>query len=137
MAGRMKQPVATGGKWDPLESGSNRPIRNRWQPTATVSEHGRQGVDGSSPSEGSAKAPHVGGFSFGATCSPANVRWVLSRAWSSRVQNGVARKHAWPTEKLTRGGMKSINRIEPAAVSKSVSNSKRAASANRATASSH
>jgi hypothetical protein len=26
--------------------------------------HGKEGVDGSSPSEGSAKAPHVGAFSF-------------------------------------------------------------------------
>src|SRR5206468_1036914 len=32
------QPVATGGKWDALENHSNRPIRNRWQRTATVSE---------------------------------------------------------------------------------------------------
>src|SRR6266852_396685 len=32
------QPVATGGKWDALENRSNRPIRNRWQPTATVPE---------------------------------------------------------------------------------------------------
>jgi hypothetical protein len=30
--------VATGGKWDTLENGSNRPIGNRWQPTATVSQ---------------------------------------------------------------------------------------------------
>jgi NAD(P)-dependent dehydrogenase (short-subunit alcohol dehydrogenase family) len=30
------QPVATGGKWDTPENRSNRPIRNRWQPTATV-----------------------------------------------------------------------------------------------------
>jgi hypothetical protein len=26
--------------------------------------HGKEGVDGSSPSEGSAKAPHVGAFAF-------------------------------------------------------------------------
>src|SRR5437868_15171897 len=32
------QPVATGGKWDALENRSNRPIRNWWQPTATVPE---------------------------------------------------------------------------------------------------
>jgi len=32
------QPVATGGKWDALENRSNRAIRNRWQPTATVSQ---------------------------------------------------------------------------------------------------
>jgi hypothetical protein len=30
--------VATGGKWDALENRSNKPIRNRWQPTATVSQ---------------------------------------------------------------------------------------------------
>jgi hypothetical protein len=32
------QPAATGRKWDALENRSNKPIRNRWQPTATVSE---------------------------------------------------------------------------------------------------
>ncbi len=32
------QPVATGGKWNTLENRSNKPIRNRWQPTATVPE---------------------------------------------------------------------------------------------------
>jgi hypothetical protein len=31
--------------------------------------HGKEGVDGSSPSEGSAKAPHVGAFAFRTTCS--------------------------------------------------------------------
>ena len=32
------QAGATGGKWDRLENGSNGPLGNRWQPTATVSE---------------------------------------------------------------------------------------------------
>jgi hypothetical protein len=32
------QPVATRGKWEGAENGSNGPIGNRWQPTATVSE---------------------------------------------------------------------------------------------------
>ena len=32
------QPVATGGKWNTPKNRSNKPIRNRWQPTATVSE---------------------------------------------------------------------------------------------------
>jgi hypothetical protein len=32
------QLVATGGKWNTPENRSNKPIRNRWQPTATVSE---------------------------------------------------------------------------------------------------
>jgi hypothetical protein len=32
------QPVATGRKWQCSENGSNKPIGNRWQPTATVPE---------------------------------------------------------------------------------------------------
>jgi hypothetical protein len=36
--------------------------------------HGKEGVDGSSPSEGSAKAPHIEAFSFRPTCSSSNVR---------------------------------------------------------------
>ena len=28
----------TGGKWDDPENRSNKPIRNQWQPTATVSQ---------------------------------------------------------------------------------------------------
>jgi len=32
------QPVATGGKWNTPKNRSNKPIRNRWQPTATVPE---------------------------------------------------------------------------------------------------
>ena len=48
--------------------------------------HGKKGVDGSSPSEDFAKAPHVGAFSFRPTCSLLNVRWVWSRLWSFRVR---------------------------------------------------
>ncbi len=48
--------------------------------------HGEEGVDGSSPSEGSAKAPHVGAFSFRPTCSLSNVQRVWSRLWSFRVR---------------------------------------------------
>ncbi len=48
--------------------------------------HGKEGVDGSSPSEGSAKAPHVGAFSFRPTCSLSNVQRVWSRLWSFRVR---------------------------------------------------
>ena len=46
---------------------------------------GKEGVDGSSPSEGSAKTPHVGAFSFRSICSASIVRWVWSRLWSFRV----------------------------------------------------
>jgi len=49
------QPVATGGKCDDPENGSNKPIGNRWQPTATASD-GKEGVDGSSPSDGFASS---------------------------------------------------------------------------------
>jgi hypothetical protein len=35
---KRAQPVATGGKWEDAENGSNKPIGNRWQPTATVPE---------------------------------------------------------------------------------------------------
>jgi hypothetical protein len=57
--------------------------------------HGKEGVDGSSPSEGSAKAPHVGAFVFSLTCGVGSVRWVWSRLWSFRVQNGTERRAAF------------------------------------------
>ena len=47
--------------------------------------HGKEGVDGSSPSEGFANALHVGAFSFRPTCSSSNVRWVWSRLWSFQL----------------------------------------------------
>jgi len=47
--------------------------------------HGKEGVSGSSPEEGFAKAPHVGVFSFRSACSLSNVRWVWSRLWSLQV----------------------------------------------------
>src|SRR5205085_3789034 len=52
--------------------------------------HGKEGVDGSSPSEGSAKAPHVGAFAFRTTCSSSNVRWVWSRLWSFRARDSTS-----------------------------------------------
>jgi hypothetical protein len=55
---------------------------------------GKEGVNGSSPLGGSAKAPHVGAFVFRSTCRVGSVRWVWSRLWSFRVQNGVARGRA-------------------------------------------
>ena len=35
-----------------------------WLQPSLPTRDGKEGVDGSSPSEGSAKAPHVGAFSF-------------------------------------------------------------------------
>jgi hypothetical protein len=49
--------------------------------------HGKEGVDGSSPSEGSVKVPQNGAFRFGFTCTISSVRQVWSRLWSFQVQN--------------------------------------------------
>jgi hypothetical protein len=51
--------------------------------------HGKEGVDGSSPSEGSAKAPHVGAFSFRPTCTKSNLRWLWSRLWKPGRRGGL------------------------------------------------
>src|SRR5690349_9032394 len=48
--------------------------------------HGEEGVDGSSPSEGSAKDPQSGAYSFGCTCTINSVRWVWSPLWSLQVE---------------------------------------------------
>src|ERR671937_2987045 len=60
--------------------------------------NGKEGVDGSSPSEGSAKAPHVGAFfvAFGSTCRWLSARWIWSRLWRFQIQmNGrSARRRA-------------------------------------------
>jgi hypothetical protein len=47
---------------------------------------GKEGVDGSSPSEGSAKNLPIGSFPFGLTCTIPNVRWVWSALWSFQIQ---------------------------------------------------
>jgi hypothetical protein len=49
--------------------------------------HGKEGVNGSSPLEGSAKAPEIGAFSFGSTCGLSNVSQVWSPLWSLQVEN--------------------------------------------------
>jgi hypothetical protein len=68
---------ATGGNRWQME-GPRKPLKQADpQPVAThgnrFAAHGKEGVDGSSPSEGSAKGPHVGAFPFRATCSLSNV----------------------------------------------------------------
>jgi hypothetical protein len=47
--------------------------------------HGKEGVDGSSPSEGSAKVPQIRHFPFGSACTFNNVHWVWSRLWSLQI----------------------------------------------------
>jgi hypothetical protein len=56
----------------------------------TLDLHGKEGVNGSSPSEGSAKAPHVGAFAFDPTCRVAQ-RAVGMEPFMEGIQNGVAR----------------------------------------------
>jgi hypothetical protein len=92
---KRAQPLGTGGKWDTPKNRSNRPTRNRWQPTATGSQRMvRRGSTVRVRQEGSAKAQHVAAFAFSSpTCTVGSVRWIWSRLWSFRVQNGVARKH--------------------------------------------
>jgi hypothetical protein len=54
---KRAQPVATGRKCDGPDNGSNKPIRNRWQPAA-----GKEGVRGSSPREGFRKFLLISSF---------------------------------------------------------------------------
>src|SRR5881394_2664683 len=99
--------VATrGNRWQTGRAGR----RRKQAETVAVScdrlpeaAHGKEGVDGSSPSEGSAKAPHVGAFSFRPTCSLLNVRWVWSRLWSFRVREGERRPILSPGRQCCRG----------------------------------
>jgi hypothetical protein len=49
-----------------------------------------QGVDGSSPSEGSAKAPENGACSFGLTCTIDSVQRVWSPLWSLQIEKCLA-----------------------------------------------
>src|SRR6266508_6371999 len=84
--------------------------RNRWQLVATgdarkrlgqaktvavgcdqlpIGAHGKEGVDGSSPSEGSAKAAEIAAFCVEGTCTSPSMRWVWSRLWSFQIQNAL------------------------------------------------
>jgi hypothetical protein len=84
--------VATGGNRSQIagrENGLNRPKTvavgcHRLPPRL----HGKEGVDGSSPSEGSAKR-RTWRFFFRSSCSPPSVRWVWSLKWSFRVEKSA------------------------------------------------
>ena len=58
-------------------------------PVTLPNFHGKEGVDGSSPSEGYAKAPHNGAFCFGSSCRFSNVGQVWSPLWSLQVVNAL------------------------------------------------
>ena len=56
--------------------------------------HGKEGVDGSSPSEGFAKVPQICAFSFELTCTNSILQWVWSRLWSFQIQRRGRRRPA-------------------------------------------
>jgi hypothetical protein len=66
--------------------------------------HGKEGVNGSSPLEGSAKAPHVGAFVFRSTCSSSTVWWIWSRLWSFRVSEGTGARDQCPLSRRVNAG---------------------------------
>jgi hypothetical protein len=54
--------------------------------------HGKEGVDGSSPSEGSAKVQQTDTLLLGLVCRRSNVRWVWSRLWSFQFDESLIQK---------------------------------------------
>src|SRR6266508_3617577 len=57
--------------------------------------HGKEGVDGSSPSEGSAKAPQKGAFCFSKSCRISNMWWVWSPLWSFQIPKSSGNWRRW------------------------------------------
>src|SRR6266508_518237 len=66
--------------------------------------HGKEGVDGSSPSEGSAKAPQSGAFwyVFSRRGGPSGPVW--SRLWSFRAEKSVRRARESGPHGISRSG---------------------------------
>jgi hypothetical protein len=70
--------------------------------------HGKEGVDGSSPSEGSAKLQLMRGFPFGSICRFSNVGQVWSPLWSLQLENALVKRpfladeHVNPTPRRQR-----------------------------------
>jgi hypothetical protein len=73
-----------GGPPKPQEQAKSVAVGCDWLPRPS---NGEEGVDGSSPSEGFAKAPQIGAFCFERTCTISSVRWIWSPLWSLQVQS--------------------------------------------------
>jgi hypothetical protein len=62
-------------QWQPVANRKTRKRRNQAKPVATGCDQspwdldGKEGVDGSSPSEGSVRVPQIGDLSLGLTCT--------------------------------------------------------------------
>jgi hypothetical protein len=82
-------------RWQPLANPPPQEPRKQAKAVAVGCDrlpggaHGKEGVDGSSPSEGSAKAPHIGFCVFGSICRFSNVVQVWSPLWSLQVEKAV------------------------------------------------
>src|SRR5919204_3400667 len=93
--------VATGGNRS--QSAHRRRPQNQAKTVAVgchrlpFGAHGKEGVDGSSPSEGSAKAVQSAAFSLTHVCTVSSMRWVWSRLWSFQVR---AILHVGPRQRL-------------------------------------
>src|SRR5512132_2353629 len=85
--------VATGGNQRQIDEPRKRQNEAKFVATGChrlpATFHGKEGVDGSSPSEGFAKAPHNWAFCFGSTCRFSNVGQVWSPLWSLQVENAL------------------------------------------------
>ncbi len=72
--------------------------------------HGKEGVDASSPSEGSAKAPLTLGFLFRSVCRFPRLQWVWSPLWSLQVENGVQTGGLAPVQRACRSPSPAVAR---------------------------
>jgi len=83
---QRSQPVATGGKWDGADNGSNKQKPLPWFATGCLSRSlVRRGSTVRVRQRALAKAPGIGAFSFRSTCTTSIKRWVWSRLWSLQV----------------------------------------------------
>jgi hypothetical protein len=97
-----------GAQWSqPVANGGKRPRRTGGKALQTITfacwnlqreAHGKEGVDGSSPSEGSARAPQSEACLSGPTCASCSLTQVWSTLWSSQIQKAskVLGRPPWP-----------------------------------------
>jgi hypothetical protein len=122
---QQAQPVASTGKSagrrNRVKQAKTVAVGCDWLPRAS---NGKEGVDGSSPSEGSAKPPHDGASCFGSICRFSNVGQVWSpygafrsktRSWRAALRATVRRQRRFGAPQLPRSGC-SAGRTRPASL---------------------
>jgi hypothetical protein len=75
--------------------------------------HGKEGVSGSSPEEGSAKAQQISAFDFGLTCTSSSLHRVWSRLWSFQVENAVPSSRVSDREARPRHSNDEVQVLKP------------------------